>query len=148
MTNISNFGKAIKSKRLSLNMRMDDLANKANITRSTLYSIEHGSTKCSFKSIINVINALSLSLDITDYNKIRNRRSRATRTNKSIDKKVNRFIIFCVEQYASSINKNGKETYDLLNKNGIISELRNDYEDLHGMSPIYLNDYITGLLKE
>ena len=33
-------------------------------------------------------------------------------------------------------------TYNKLNNVGIISELKNDYEDMHGMSTYSLNEYI------
>ena len=44
-------GNAIKEKRLALNIRMDDLAKKANITRSTLWSIEKGASNCSIGTV-------------------------------------------------------------------------------------------------
>ena len=59
-----------------------------------------------------------------------------------IDKKINRFIVMCVEQYAASINQKSDVTYSRLHKAGIIDELKNDYEDMHGMSTYSLNEYI------
>ena len=63
------------------------------------------------------------------------------------DKKVNRFIIMCVEQYASSINKDSKTTYFEMSSKGVIEELKEDYEDMHGMSTYSINEYIEARLK-
>ena len=65
-----------------------------------------------------------------------------------LDKKINRFVIMCVEQYAHSVHKGGTLIYRKMLESGIISELENDYEDLYGMSTQYLNDYIDSLLKK
>ena len=55
---------------------------------------------------------------------------------------INRFIIMCVEQYAKSISFDSKTIYQHLNDSGIIKELIDDYEDMHGMSTYSLNEYI------
>ena len=60
-----------------------------------------------------------------------------------IDKEINRFIVMCVEQYASSVNQSSGVTYCKLNKTGIIDELIDDYEDMHGMSTYSINEYIS-----
>lgn len=57
-------------------------------------------------------------------------------------KQVNRFIVMCVEQYAACINQNCSDTYYRLNETGIIKELEDDYEDMHGMSIYLVNEYI------
>lgn len=64
-----------------------------------------------------------------------------------IDKKINRFIVMCVEQYASSVNQSSKIIYNKLDNSGIIDELKNDYEDMHGMSTYLINEYISKRLK-
>ena len=64
-----------------------------------------------------------------------------------IDKKINRFIVMCVEQYASSVNSDSKTIYDILNKAGVIKELTDDYEDMHGMSTYSINEYIKARIK-
>ena len=33
-----------------------------------------------------------------------------------------------------------------MKEKGVINDLINDYEDLHGMSSVYLNDHISSLL--
>ena len=65
-----------------------------------------------------------------------------------IEKKINRFIIMCVEQYASSVNQSSRATYIKLHKAGIINELQDDYEDMHGMSTYSINEYIDKRLSE
>ena len=53
----------------------------------------------------------------------------------------------CVEQYASSVNKSSGTIYNELNKAGVIDELRDDYEDMHGMSTYSINEYINRRLS-
>ena len=147
MENYVLIGKAIREKRLALNLRMEDVAKAADITRSTLWSIEKGNGNCSFISLLRVLDVLGLSIFINEPKKIESNRNRATRINTKDDKKINRFIVMCVEQYASRENKQSAETYKEILDKGIIDELTNDYEDLHGMSTEYLNDYIDSLLR-
>lgn len=140
-------GNAIKEKRLALNIRMDDLARKANITRATLWSIEKGTSNCSIGTVFKLMDVLGLDFNLVNQENDNNARNRATRINTVLDKKINRFVIMCVEQYALSKNKNSGETYKEMLKSGVIKELENDYEDLHGMSTPYLNDYIESLIN-
>ena len=146
MENITVLGEVIRNKRLSLNMRMDDVAKQANITRATLGSIEKGLGKCSLVSLLNVMNVLGLSLNIEDSSARDNYRNRATRVNTIQDKKINSFIIMCVEQYADSVNRSSSSVYREMLSKGLIKDMINDYEDLHGMSTEYLNYYIDTLL--
>ena len=145
MRSIQLLGKIIKSKRLSLNMTMDDVAKQANITRATLWSIEKGNGNCSVNTLFNVLNVLGLSFDL-DNEEPKTKRNRATRTNTKLDKKKNRFVVMCVEQYSAYKNKPSDYIYKIMLKNKVINELQDDYEDLHGMSNIYLNEYIDALL--
>lgn len=133
-------GERIKSKRLQLNLRMDDVAKEVGVTRSTLWSIENGNGNYSIDTLLRLLGFLGMSFDI-DAQKQGSRR-RATRTNRALDKKINRFIVMCVEQYASSINQTSASVYNRLNKAGIIGELKDDYEDMHGMSTYSINEYI------
>lgn len=146
MENIVALGKNIKNKRLSLNMRMDDVAKQANITRATLWSIEKGEGKCSVTSLFNVMSVLGLSFDVKSDSDKKAKRNRATRINTLQDKKINSFIIMCVEQYADSVNKSSGDIYKKMLNKGLIKDMINDYEDLHGMSTEYLNYYIGTLL--
>ena len=138
-------GRTIKAKRLALNLRMDDVANKAGITRATLWSIEKGQSNCSICSLFKVLEILSLSFEINNQTNDQIR-DRASRINSALDKKINRFVIFCVEQYAQYIDKKSEDTYKQMKEKGVIDDLINDYEDLHGMSSVYLNDHISSLL--
>ena len=140
-------GKAIKEKRLSLNLRMDDVAEKAGITRMTLWGIERGKTGYSVSSLFQVMKVLDLSFSIDNSVSTNSKRNRATRINTIKDKKINRFIVMCVEQYAQKNNEGSDVVYQKMYSKGIIDELTNDYEDLHGMSFAYLNDYIDSLLS-
>lgn len=139
-------GKTIKNKRLLLNMRMDDLAKKTGITRATVSSIENGKGNCSALTLLKIMSALGLSFSIGDYQIGENKRNRATRINTKQDKKINRFVVMCVEQYANSINKSSASVYKKMSEKGIIKDLTDDYEDLHGMSFTYLIDYINSFL--
>ena len=148
MENLSVLGTTIKEKRLSLNMRMDDLAKKANITRATLWSIEKGNGNYSITSLFNVMTVLGLSFNVESKENDPVTRNRASRTNTCSDKKINRFVIMCVEQYSNSVNKSSRDVYKKMSEKGVIKELTDDYEDLHGMSSICLNEYIGALLGD
>ena len=43
------------------------------------------------------------------------------------------FIAFCVEFYANHTGKTGPEVYAEFEKSGLLDELYNDYQDLHGL---------------
>ncbi len=137
-------GNIIRQKRLNINMTMDECAKKAGITRATLSSIENGTSNCSISTMFNVLDILELSF-ATSNTKNANRQ-RASRINTILNKKINNFIIMCVEEYAAYIDKSSRETYVEMKDKGIIEELKNDYEDLHGFSTLYLNEYISALL--
>jgi hypothetical protein len=58
------------------------------------------------------------------------------------------FITFCLELYAEHRNMSSPEVYQLFNKTGIMELLKTDYEDLHGMSFEYLNQFFDEYLEE
>ena len=138
-------GNEIKQRRLALNLRMEDVAKAAGITRSTLWSLEKGTSNCGIQSVLRVLEVLGLSLDIK--NNASAERRRATRRNLLLDKKINRFVVMCIEQYAKHANKPSQEIYEEMRGAGIIDDLETDYEDLHGMSTAYLNDYFDALIE-
>lgn len=145
MKELTVLGDEIREKRLSLNLRMNDVAQKAGITRATLCSMEKGNGSCSIGSLFRVLNILNISFKLeSEKNDIG--RNRASRKNTLLDKKINRFVIMCVEQYAHFKNTSSALAYKRMNKEGIINDLIVDYEDLHGMSSEYLNDYIDTML--
>lgn len=43
------------------------------------------------------------------------------------------FKTFCIEFYANHTGRTGPEVYAEFEKSGLLKELDNDYEDLHGM---------------
>ena len=146
MENKLKIGSIIKHKRLELNLRMDDVANRVGITRSTLWSIENGKGNYTIDVFLKLVNILGLSLTLESQEN-KNERKRATRVNTLLDKKINRFIIMCIEQYALKTNTDSKTTYNQLNKTGVIKELIDDYEDMHGMSTYSINEYISHRLQ-
>ena len=135
-------GKMIKEKRLAQNLRMDDVARKAGISRVTLWSIEKGEGNCSLSSLLRVMDVLGLRMIVENQSSLENERARATRANTVLSKKINRFIIMCVEQYALFSGSRSDVIYKEMERKGILDELESDYEDLHGMSTVYLNDYL------
>lgn len=141
MENKFQIGKKIKNKRLQLNLRMDDVAKKVGITRSTLWTIESGNGNYTIDALLKLLEFFNMSVDVTAQQQ--SVRKRATRTNSVLDKKINRFIVMCVEQYAFSVNQSSKAIYGKLNEAGIIDELKDDYEDMHGMSTYSLIEYIS-----
>ena len=141
MDNKLEIGKKIKNKRLQLNLRGEDVARAVGISRSTLIAIEKGDANYTIDTFLNLMNFLDMHFTID--NQENSVKKRATRINKKIDKKINRFIIMCVEQYASRINESSKNTYIKLSDAGIIDELKEDYEDMHGMSVYSINEYIS-----
>lgn len=147
MKNMISFANAIKNRRLELNMTMESLANKVGITRSTLWSIEKGTSNCSINVLFRILDELNLSINLTDSNLSSTNRFRASRINSTLDKKNNSFIIMCVENYANYFNKASKDIYKQFKDKNILETLKEDYEDLHGMSSIYLNEYISNLLR-
>ena len=48
----------------------------------------------------------------------------------------------CVEEYAASVAQGSRTLYSKLYQEGIIDELKDDYEDMHGMSSYSINEYI------
>ena len=135
-------GKMIKEKRLAQNLRMDDVARKADISRVTLWSIEKGEGNCSLSSLLRVMDVLGLRMIVENQSSLENERARATRANTVLSKKINRFIIMCVEQYALFSGIRSDAVYKEMKRKGVLDELESDYEDLHGMSTVYLNDYL------
>lgn len=144
MENKLEIGKKIKNKRLQLNLRMDDVAKEVGITRSTLWSIENGNGNYTIDVLLKLLNFLDMSINIDKENP--ETRKRATRANKILDKRINRFIVMCVEQYAFSVNQSSGAIYNKLKDVGIIKELKDDYEDMHGMSTYSINEYINNRL--
>ncbi len=140
-------GKQIRENRLSMNLRMSDLAKKTDITRATLSSIENGKANCSIKTLLKLIDALGMQIDISNTEKHCINRSRASRTNTARDKKINSFLVFCVEQYASFANVSGSQAFKKMKETDLIDWIIFDYDDLHGYSTEYLNNFISDWIR-
>ena len=148
MTQLQQIGQTIKECRLAKNLRMEDVAREAKISRVTLYNIEKGTENYSISAMMNVLKVLDLYLDLGNVVSKSRERERATRLITAYDKKINHFVVMCVEQYAASINQPSEIVYKRMMDSGVVSYLINDYEDLHGMSTPFLNQFIGGLLEE
>lgn len=144
--NQKELGRVIKQKRLSLNFTMDFVAYNLGISRVTLSSIENGTANYGIDILFKLLKFLNLDLSIDTISIPNPKRKRAKKINSILNKKTNRFSILLIEQYASYSGKSGKEVYARLSKQGILEEIEKDYEDLHGMSIAYLNDYIDKML--
>ncbi len=145
MDNKIEIGKKIKNARLIRNLTMDVCANKAGITRATLWSIESGKGNYSINALLSVLNLLNLSISFISPKEPE--RKRASRLNSLINKKINEFIVYTIEEFAAFVNRDSGSVYRELKEKNVINELENDYEDLHGMSKEYLNDYILKLIE-
>ena len=148
MEKLTELGKILKERRLSLNLSMEYVAQKANITRSTLWAIESGKGGCSIKTLLSLTNVLSLELSLSGKTADFSNRKRASKAYTSKTKELNRFVVDCVEYYASFSDKSGEDAYIEMKSKGIIDLLKNDYEDLHGMSFEYLCEFIGKLLAK
>lgn len=142
-----DFGKLIKNRRLSLNLTMDTVARKAGITRATLSAIESGATNCRLDFVLRVLLFLNMNIEVEPNENKKPNRSRATRTITKLDKNVNSFLIMSIEEYAASLNKDSESVYKSMLDKGVIEEIKKDYDDLHSISPDYLNQYYSALLK-
>ena len=129
MTSLQEIGNSIRDCRLAKNLRMDDVARQANISRVTLTNIEKGKGGYSITALLDVLKILDLYMELGNLSS-QNDRNRATRINTKLDKKINHFIVMCVEQYAESVNLPSEEVYKEMNQKGIIEYFRLEYEDI------------------
>ena len=134
-------GKKIKEKRLQLDLRMEDVAKKIGITRATLWSIENGEGNYSIDTLIKLLHLLKMNIEINE-SELKSRRRRASKANTLLDKEINRFIVMSIMQYSCHVKKESDLVFRQLNEKGIINELKEDYEDMHGMSTYSINEYI------
>lgn len=51
------------------------------------------------------------------------------------------FVSFCLSYYAEHINRQLDEVYALFEREGLLKLLREDYDDLHGMSMEYMMQF-------
>ena len=146
MKNKVLIARAIKNKRIALNLTSEQLAIKCGLSRSTIFSIETGGGNYSIDALFKVLDALALDIKIAGTVKTKISRERAKRINTKLDKDINRFIIMCVENYCSSKGKTSEEIYPLLKSKSVIYELEKDYSFFHSLSTELINDYIDAKL--
>ena len=147
MKSKEELGQTLKERRLSLNLSMEFVAKKANITRSTLWTIESGKGNCSIDTLFSLMNILSLNLNLLGKTDNFPKRKRASKAYSSKSKEINRFLVDCVEYYASFSNRSGENAYIEMKNKSVIDLLKIDYEDMHGMSFEYLCEFIDRMLK-
>ena len=64
-----------------------------------------------------------------------------------MDKKINDFVIFCLECYKAEFNLNGKKIYEIFEKHGVFDYLRDGYDMLHTQGKEWLMNDITQYFK-
>ena len=146
MLKLNDLTKQIRNARLAKNLSMEEVANKAGITRATLSEIENGNPNCAFGSYLKVLSILEIEVSVNSSVNSKHRK-RATRKILKLDKKINHWVVFTIELYAKHVNKTTDIVYKKLEEKGLIDLLYNDYDDLHGMSPEYINEYLDGCFK-
>ncbi len=57
------------------------------------------------------------------------------------------FTTFCLEFYSDHIRQPGPDVYRMFEKTGLLAMLRDDYDDLHGMSIEYLMQFFDKYLE-
>jgi hypothetical protein len=57
------------------------------------------------------------------------------------------FLTFCIELYAEHKNLSGPDVYQKFTQTGLLELLKTDYNDLHGMSFEYLNQFFDEYLE-
>ena len=145
MIDLKDLSKEIRNSRLSKNLSMEEVAKEAGITRATLSEIEKGNPNCSFGNYLKILSILEIDVSVNSLTK-KKLRKRATRRILKEDKKINHWVVFVIENYADHLNKTTNFVFNKLEQKGLIDLLYSDYEDLHGMSIEYINDYLDGCL--
>ena len=64
-----------------------------------------------------------------------------------MEKKINDFIVFCIEVYKVENSLTGKEVYDLFEKYGVFKYLHDGYDMLHTQGHSWLMNDINEFLK-
>ncbi len=63
------------------------------------------------------------------------------------DKKINDFIVFCIEWFKTEYNLTGEETYKIFKKYNVLGYLKDGYEVLHTMGKDWIINDIYEYLK-
>ncbi len=64
-----------------------------------------------------------------------------------MNKKINDFVVFCMEIYKAEKNISGKEVYELFEKYGVLNYLQDGYDMLHTQGNSWLINDIDKFLE-
>ena len=64
-----------------------------------------------------------------------------------MNKKINDFVVFCMEIYKAEKNISGKEVYELFEKYGVLKYLQDGYDMLHTQGNSWLISDIDKFLE-
>lgn len=64
-----------------------------------------------------------------------------------MEKKINDFVIFCIEMYKEEHELSGEETYKIFEKYGVLKYLQEGYEILHTQGKEWLVNDIKEFLQ-
>ena len=64
-----------------------------------------------------------------------------------MNKKINDFVVFCMEIYKAEKNISGKEVYELFEKYGVLKYLQDGYDMLHTQGDSWLINDIDKFLE-
>lgn len=65
----------------------------------------------------------------------------------NMDKRINDFVIFCIESFKQYHNLSGKEVYNIFEKYDVIEYLSNGYDLLHTQGKQWIMNDIDEFLK-
>jgi len=65
----------------------------------------------------------------------------------SMEKKINDFIVFCIEIFKEENKLTGKEVYELFEKYGVLKYLHDGYDMLHTQGDRWIINDINEFLK-
>lgn len=64
-----------------------------------------------------------------------------------MDKKINDFVIFCIEVYRADKNLTGKDVYELFKNKAVLEYLEDGYDMLHTQGKNWIINDIDDFLK-
>lgn len=64
-----------------------------------------------------------------------------------MDKKINDFVVFCIEIFKKENDLNGKDVYEIFENYGVLKYLQEGYEVLHTQSEGWIINDITEFLN-
>lgn len=64
-----------------------------------------------------------------------------------MEKKINDFVVFCLEVYKANGNMTGEEAFEIFKQYGVLEYLKNGYEMLHTQGEEWIINDITEFLE-